>query len=79
MAHEDRFSRAEIVESDSPEAPASAVRKEPAPQRRKGFSISLFWNVGFEFNRPKRQSRACPEPANEADLKPGARKQLLEA
>jgi hypothetical protein len=77
MAHEDRFSRAEIVEHDSPEAPASAVRKEPAPQRRKGFSITLSWNFGFELTRPRKQP--CPAPEAEAERKPVPRTQMLEA
>ena len=79
MAHEDRLSRVKNVESDSTEGPASAVRKEPAPPRRKGFSLTLSWSFGFEFTRPKRQSQPCPQPAAEPEPKPVARTQMLEA
>jgi hypothetical protein len=56
MPHEDRFSRVEIAEPDSPQSLARARRAEPAPVRRRGFSISLFWNVGVKITRPKRRS-----------------------
>jgi hypothetical protein len=56
MPHEDRFSRVEIAEPDAPQSRAKAVRTEKAPVRRKGFSISLFWNVGVKITRPKRRS-----------------------
>lgn len=56
MPHEDRFSRVEIAEPDSAQSLARARQAEPAPVRRRGFSISLFWNVGVKITRPKRPS-----------------------
>ena len=73
MPHEDRFSRVEIAEPDSAQSLARARRAEPAPVRRKGFSISLFWNFGVKITRPKRSLPAA------AERKPAAPMQVLES
>jgi hypothetical protein len=72
MPHEDRFSRVEIAEPDSPKPLARAVRTEPAP--RRGFRISLFWNFGVKITRPKRRSLPAA-----AECKPVAPQQSLES
>jgi hypothetical protein len=79
MAQEDRFSRVELIESDSPPSTARAVRTEPAPFRRKGFSIVLFFKAGVEITRHNAR-KALPAPATPADAeaKAGAPRPLLE-
>ncbi len=74
MPHEDRFSRVDIAELDPPQPPARAVRAQPVPARRRGFSLSLFWNFGVKITRPKRRI-----PPAAAECKTVAPQQSLES